>query len=39
VRFRRFLRPEARFESLDALRTQMLRDRDAALAFFAAETA
>jgi riboflavin kinase / FMN adenylyltransferase len=38
VRFRRFLRPEARFDSLDALREQMLRDRDAALAFFAAET-
>jgi riboflavin kinase / FMN adenylyltransferase len=38
VRFRRFLRAEARFDSLDALRTQMLHDRDAALAFFAAET-
>jgi riboflavin kinase / FMN adenylyltransferase len=39
VRFRRFLRAEARFESLDALREQMQRDRDAALAFFAADSA
>ncbi|WP_370304865.1 bifunctional riboflavin kinase/FAD synthetase [Sinimarinibacterium flocculans] len=39
VRFREFLRPEARFESLDALAAQMHRDKDAALAFFAAESA
>jgi riboflavin kinase / FMN adenylyltransferase len=39
VRFRRFLRAEARFASLDALRAQMQRDRDAALAFFAADSA
>ncbi len=39
VRFLRFLRPEARFDSLEALRMQMMRDRDAALAFFAADSA
>jgi riboflavin kinase/FMN adenylyltransferase len=39
VRFRSFLRPEARFESLDALAAQMQRDKAAALAFFAAESA
>lgn len=39
VRFRRFLRPEARFESLDALAAQMQHDKAAALAFFAAESA
>jgi riboflavin kinase/FMN adenylyltransferase len=38
VCFRRFLRAEARFDSLDALRAQMQRDRDAALAFFAADS-
>ncbi len=39
VRFRHFLRPEARFASLDELAAQMQRDKDAALAFFAAESA
>lgn len=39
VRFCCFLRAEARFKSLDALREQMQRDRDAALAFFAADSA
>lgn len=39
VCFLRFLRPEARFDSLEALRMQMMRDRDAALAFFAADSA
>ncbi|MES0873425.1 bifunctional riboflavin kinase/FAD synthetase [Sinimarinibacterium thermocellulolyticum] len=39
VRFLRFLRPEARFDTLDALAAQMQRDKAAALAFFAAESA
>lgn len=34
VRFRRFIRPEARFESLDALRQQMYDDRQTAEQFF-----
>ncbi len=39
IEFRRFLRPEARFGSLDALAAQMRRDREAALAFFGMEPA
>lgn len=39
VCFRRFLRPEERFASLDALAAQMQRDKDAALAFFAGKPA
>lgn len=34
VRFRKFLRPEQKFPSLDALRTQISRDAEAARAFF-----
>ncbi|SFF66126.1 riboflavin kinase / FMN adenylyltransferase [Fontimonas thermophila] len=37
--FRRFLRPEARFDSLEALGAQMQRDKAAALAFFASKPA
>lgn len=39
VCFRRFLRAEERFESIDALAAQMRRDKDAALAFFAGKPA
>ncbi len=39
VRFRQFLRPEARFDSLDALAVQMQRDKADALAFFASHPA
>ncbi len=39
VTFRHFLRPEARFDSLDALAAQMQQDKADALAFFRRETA
>lgn len=39
VRLRHFLRAEQRFASLEALAAQMQRDKDAALAFFAAQPA
>ncbi len=39
VRFRQFLRPEERFDSLDALSAQMQRDKAEALAFFASQPA
>lgn len=39
VRFLQYLRPEERFDSLDALAAQMQRDKADALAFFAAQPA
>ena len=39
VVFRHFLRPELRFESLDALAVQMHRDKADAVAIFAGQTA
>jgi riboflavin kinase / FMN adenylyltransferase len=39
VEFKRFLRAEARFDSLDALAAQMQRDKADALAFFAGKPA
>lgn len=39
VVFRHFLRPELRFESLEALAAQMQRDKADAVAFFAGQTA